>query len=59
VRNATVNILVTRGENSASATRSHRIEILFPADAQGNVTMNVNDKTCQLNLVTRTVSNCQ
>ncbi len=59
VRNATVNILVTRGETTGSATRSHRIEVLFPADAQGNVTLNVNDKTCQLNLVTRRVTNCQ
>ena len=59
VRNATVNVLVTSGDRSASATRSHRIEVLFPADAQGNVVLKINAKTCQLNLVTRAVSNCQ
>jgi hypothetical protein len=31
----------------------------FPADAQGNVVLHVNDKTCNLNLVTHTVTGCQ
>ena len=35
------------------------IRVSFPADAQGNVVLQVNDKTCNLNLVTRPVSNCQ
>jgi hypothetical protein len=34
------------------------VEILFPPDAQGNVVLNVNDKTCNLNLVTRQVTEC-
>jgi len=36
-----------------------RVEVDFPADAQGNVVMKVNEKTCNLNLVTRAVTNCQ
>jgi hypothetical protein len=36
-----------------------RVEVDFPADAQGNVVMKVNEKTCNLNLVTHAVTNCQ
>lgn len=36
-----------------------RVEVDFPADAQGNVVMKINEKTCNLNLVTRAVTNCQ
>jgi hypothetical protein len=35
------------------------LEVDFPADGQGNVVLKVNGKTCNLNLVTRKVSNCQ
>ena len=59
VRNSTVDVQVTAGERSASATKNIRVEVLFPADAQANVTLKVNSKTCSLNLVTRAVSNCQ
>jgi hypothetical protein len=59
VRNVTVDLLVTSGTRSASASRSHRIEVVFPADAQANVTLNVDAVSCKLNLVTRAVTNCQ
>ena len=36
-----------------------RIEVDFPADAQGNVVLKINDKTCNLNLVTHRVTDCQ
>jgi hypothetical protein len=59
VRNVTANVLVTSGTRDASVSRSHRIEVVFPADAQGNVTLKIDAKTCQLNLATRAVTNCQ
>jgi hypothetical protein len=31
----------------------------YPADAQGNVVLHINDKTCNLNLTTHAVTNCQ
>lgn len=34
------------------------VTVTFPADAQGNVVLQVNDKTCNLNLVTHAVTNC-
>lgn len=46
---------------SRSYTRevSRRIVVEFPADAQGNVVLRINNLTCSLNLVTRVVSNCE
>lgn len=59
VRVDSVHVIATRG----SETRERRvvwvIRVDFPADAQGNVVLHVNDRTCSLNLVTRVVSNCQ
>ena len=34
------------------------VTVTFPPDAQGNVVLQVNDKTCNLNLVTHAVTNC-
>jgi hypothetical protein len=34
------------------------VSVTFPADSQGNVTITINNKTCTLNLVTRTITNC-
>jgi len=59
VRTDTTHIEATDGTNSRSRTAVWRVEVDFPADAQGNVVLKVNDKTCQLNLVTRKVTNCQ
>ncbi len=35
-----------------------RAEVTFPADAQGNVVLTVNDLACNLNLVTHAVTGC-
>jgi hypothetical protein len=59
VRVDTVHIAVSRGTQSASRDVVRTIEIDFPADAQGNVVLKINDKTCSLNLTTHAVTNCQ
>ena len=59
VRRVVAKVAITKGSQSLSRDIAHRIEVIFPADAQGNVTLNINTKTCQLNLVTRAVTNCQ
>jgi len=58
VRRLTLHITVEGDNVSESRDANRRVEVIFPADAQGNVTINVNDKTCTLNLVTRAVVNC-
>jgi hypothetical protein len=59
VRTATVHAEVSKEGRSASRDASFRVEVVFPADAQANVALKVNSITCQLNLVTRAVTNCQ
>lgn len=59
VRRASGNIAITKGDRSESRSFSRRVQVTFPADAQGNVVLQINDKTCNLNLVTRRVTNCQ
>jgi hypothetical protein len=59
VRRATVKVEITKDGQSVSRDGTHRVEVIFPADAQGNVTLNIDAKTCQLNLVTKAVTNCQ
>ena len=58
VRNVSGKVVVTGGPNPGERTFTRRIEVDFPADAQGNVTIHINDKTCNANLVTRVVSGC-
>lgn len=58
VRVTTVNATVTKGARSESRSLTRRITVTFPPDAQGNVVLTINDKTCNLNLVTRRVTNC-
>jgi hypothetical protein len=55
-----LNWRVTASGENRSLTRdvSRRVEVVFPADAQGNVVLTINDLTCNLNLVTRVVSAC-
>jgi hypothetical protein len=55
-----LNWRVTASGDNRSFTRDvrRRVEVQFPADAQGNVVLTINDKTCNLNLVTRVVSDC-
>ena len=59
VRIDTVHARFTNGTTSTSRTVIKTIKITFPADAQGNVTLTIDNKTCNLNLVTRRVTNCQ
>ena len=63
IRNAsgTIDITATGGPNgdrSESRSWDRRTQVTFPADAQGNVAIQINDKTCNLNLVTRRVTAC-
>lgn len=58
VRVDSIRVVATNGTRTESRELFRRIEVDFPADAQGNVVLKVNDKTCSLNLVTRKVSNC-
>jgi len=58
VRNVSGSETVTGGPNPGTRTFTRRIEVDFPADAQGNVTLKVNNKTCTLNLTTHVVANC-
>jgi hypothetical protein len=59
VRRSAVTVAVTKGEQSISRDGAHRIEVVFPADAQGNITLHIDSKSCLLNLVTHAVTNCQ
>ena len=55
------SVHATFTRNGATETRDvvRNVTVTFPADAQGNVVLKVNEKTCNLNLVTHVVSNCQ
>ncbi len=59
VRTDTVHVEVSKDGKSVSRDAVHRVEVVFPADAQGNVALHIDAKTCQLNLVTHAVTNCQ
>lgn len=59
VRVTTVKATVTKGDRSESRDMTRRITVTFPPDAQGNVVLTINETTCNLNLVTRRVTNCQ
>jgi hypothetical protein len=54
------SIHVTFSKGTVSETRDvvRTVEVDFPADAQGNVTIKITGKTCTLNLVTHKVVNC-
>lgn len=57
-RIAAVKVVVTKGDRTETRELNRTITVTFPADSQGNVVLTINDKTCQLNLVTHVVSNC-
>lgn len=59
VRVDTVHVVATREGQTATRDVVRVIEVDFPADAQGNVALKINNKTCNLNLVTHRVTNCQ
>jgi hypothetical protein len=57
-RVGTVHVVATQADQTFERTVNVTIEIDFPPDAQGNVVLKVNDKTCNLNLFTRAVTEC-
>lgn len=59
VRRTAVNVTVTDGDRTETRSFTRRIQVTFPADAQGNVELQIDDQTCVLNLVTRRVTGCQ
>ena len=59
VRVDTVRVVATRDGETREREVVWTIRVDFPADAQGNVVLQINGKTCNLNLVTRRVSNCE
>ena len=59
VRNVSVHATFTSATRADTADVVKRVEIDFPPDHQGNVVLKIDNKTCNLNLVTRHVSNCQ
>ena len=59
VRVDSLHVIATRDAETREREVVWTIRVTFPADAQGNVPLQVNDKTCTLNLITRAVSNCQ
>jgi len=58
VRIDTVHATFTKGTTSQSKTEIKTIEITFPADSLGNVTLTINGKSCTLNLSTHRVTGC-
>ena len=57
IRNVNATITLTRTDGtSETRTISRRVVVTFPADAQGNVSIQVGDLSCTLNLVTHRVS---
>lgn len=58
LRNTTVKVVLTKENRTETRNFTRRVQVTFPADAQGNVVLQINDKTCSLNLETRKVTNC-
>ena len=59
VRVVVVHVVVTKGNQTVTRDVTRKVQLDFPPDAQGNVVLKVDDKTCNLNLVTHVVSSCQ
>lgn len=53
-----IHATFTKGSLSESRDVVRTVEVDFPADAQGNVVLKVNGKTCNLNLVSHKVTAC-
>lgn len=59
VRVTTAKVTVSKGSLTESRDMTRTVTVTFPADAQGNVSLVINDTQCSLNLVTRRVTNCR
>lgn len=57
IRNLNATFTVT-GAQTSTRTISRRVVVTFPADAEGNVQIQVGTLTCNLNLVTHKVTGC-
>lgn len=58
IRHVSLHVSVSSPTRNETRDVTKRVEVIYPADAQGNVVLHVNDKTCNLNLVTRAVTGC-
>ena len=58
VRVDSVHLSLTKATQTETKDVVRVVEVDFPADAQGNVVIKVNAKTCNLNLVTHSVTAC-
>ena len=58
VRVDSVHVSITKTGKTETKDVVRVVTIAFPADAQGNVVLTVNGKTCSLNLATHVVSAC-
>jgi hypothetical protein len=54
----TVSMILTKGTHTESRQAVRTMRVTFPPDAQGNVVLTINGKTCNLNLVTHAVTGC-
>ena len=59
IRAVAVHMVATRENKTETRDVTRVVEVDFPADAQGNVVLKINGKTCNLNLVNHSVTNCQ
>jgi hypothetical protein len=59
IRRVAVHSTFSSPTQDATRDYTKRVEVDFPADAQGNVVLKIDDLTCTLNLVTHVVTDCQ
>jgi hypothetical protein len=59
VRRVAVHSTFSSPTQESTRDYTKRVEVDFPADAQGNVVLKIDDLTCTLNLVTHAVTGCQ
>ncbi len=58
VRRVSAHVVFQSATEETTRDYTKRIEVDFPADAQGNVVLLIDAKTCNLNLVTHAVTGC-
>lgn len=57
IRNVSASVTLT-GKLNQNRSIARRVVVTFPADAQGNISIQVGTLTCSLNLVTHRVTSC-
>jgi hypothetical protein len=58
VRRVSVHVVFVSPTQQATRDYTKRVEVDYPADAQGNVVLKIDSQTCNLNLVTHAVTGC-